>query len=77
MGTEAAEHLGAPRGVADPQRRGVTILGEGSDDDIIGTEYDDVLLGGDGADEVCGRGGDDEIEVKAGAVDPIDLCDPR
>jgi len=77
VGTDADEHLWAPRGVSDPQRRGVTILGRGGDDNIIGTEYDDVLLGEDGADEACGRGGDDEIEAEAQATDPIDLCDPR
>ncbi|HEX6918235.1 MAG TPA: calcium-binding protein [Phycicoccus sp.] len=77
VGTDAAEHLWAPRGVSDPQRRGVTILGEGGDDNLIGTEYDDVLLGGGGTDEACGRGGRDEIEAEARAVDPIDLCDPR
>lgn len=77
VGTDADEHLWAPRGVTDPRRRGVTILGRGGDDNIIGTAYDDVLLGGDGADEACGRGGDDEIEAEAQATDPIDLCDPH
>lgn len=77
VGTDASEHLWAPRGVTDPQRRGVTILGRGGDDNIIGTEYDDVLLGESGTDTVCGRGGDDEIEAEAQAEQPIDLCDPR
>jgi Ca2+-binding RTX toxin-like protein len=76
-GTDGDEHLWAPRGVRDPRHRGVTILGHGGDDNIIGTEYDDVLLGEDGTDEVCGRGGDDEIDAEAQATDPIDLCDPR
>lgn len=34
VGTDIAEHLWAPRGVSDPQRRGVTILGRGGDDEI-------------------------------------------
>lgn len=77
IGTSAGEALWAPRGVTDPERRGVTIRGRGGDDIIIGTEYDDVLIGGDGVDEVCGRGGADEIEAEFQAEDPIDLCEPR
>lgn len=77
VGTDKDEQLWAPRGVRDPQRRGVTILGRGGDDTIIGTEYDDVLIGEDGTDAVCGRGGDDEIEAEAQAVDVLDLCESR
>lgn len=77
VGTDKDEQLFAPRGVRDPQRRGVTILGRGGDDTIIGTEYDDVLLGEGGTDEVCGRGGDDEIEAEAQAVNVLDLCESR
>ncbi len=77
VGTDKDEHLYAPRGVRDPQRRGVTILGRGGDDTIIGTEYDDVLIGEDGTDKVCGRGGQDQIEAEAQAVDVLDLCESR
>lgn len=77
VGTAAAERLWASRH-DDPRHRGVTILGRGGDDNIIGTHDDDVLDGGPGTDLVCGRGGDDTVtNAEQQEQDPILLCDKR
>jgi Ca2+-binding RTX toxin-like protein len=73
VGTDRSEALWA--GWDDTLGRGVTIVGRGGDDNIIGTEYDDVLRGGGGHDRACGQGGQDEIEAEEQAVHSEDLCE--
>jgi Ca2+-binding RTX toxin-like protein len=47
--------------------RGVTLLGNGGDDEIIGSDQDDDIAGGAGDDDLRGRGGNDEIHGGAGS----------